>query len=498
MSNETEKQNHEDNRIDHNSTPPAHQFGPNKSEENMQNLGAAASNASSESLETSASIKIKAPSPQLITATQLNDERYIKFGFFFLLITLGVFSIWAIFAPLSSALLSTGEVVVNSYRKSIQHYEGGIVENIYVKNGDKVSAGAPLIRLDAIKAEARQVSNRKRLLTAKAELERLLAEQNFATNLTFSEELEELSRGDPDTASALIQQRQLFTARLSAFNQEQEALKTRTEQTRQQISGLSLQTQFLKEQVSSLKQEQHAFTTLFQEGLGDGQRARELNRSVLSALNELARLESETARLKIQLTEMDLQAASRKQDYLKDVGERIRTMQSSYYDFQEIMETTTDQINRATIRAPESGVVVGMNVLTVGSVAAPGQTLLDIVPEHDTFVIEAKLMPQDINEVHIGQKADIRFSAFNANTTKVIEGKVIQISADRLINERDSMPYYLARIQVTKEGVSDMTADMELKPGMPAEVMIKRGDRTLFSYLIKPISDSFARSLKED
>jgi len=430
-------------------------------------------------------------------AVPTDDWRYIKFGLLFLLVTLGGFSVWAGFAPLGSALISSGEVVVDSYRKSIQHYEGGTVENIFVRNGDKVAAGDPLIQLDAIQSEAQQVSNHKRLLTTQAELERLVAEQNFETSLVFSDVLLVQARQDGDIQSALAQQQQLHSARIKAFTQEQDALRTRIEQTRQQITGLSQQSEIFNEQIDSLQKEQQAFLTLFEEGLGDGQRARELDRSILSTQNEMARIDSEISRLKIQITETELQIATRKQDYLKDVGERIRQAQSNYYNFQENLQIATDRVDRSVIRSPEAGIVVDMQVHTIGSVAPPGQTLLDLVPEHDTYVVEAKLMTQDINEIYVGQKADIRFSAFNANMTKVIEGVVINVSADRLLNERDNSPYYLARIRITDQGVKDMAEDMELKPGMPAEVMILRGDRTLFSYLIKPIADSFARSLKE-
>lgn len=426
-----------------------------------------------------------------------DDGRYIKFGLLFLLITLGGFSVWAGFAPLGSALISSGEVVVNSYRKSIQHYEGGIVEKIFVKNGDKVVAGDPLIELDALQFKAQQTSNQKRLFTTQAELERLVAEQVFENKLVFSDVLLDHAKQDSDIHNALEQQQQLHSARLKAFLQEQDALGARVEQTDQQISGLGQQSAIIKEQIVLLQKEQQAFSTLFEEGLGDGQRARELDRSILSTQNELGRIESEISRLKIQITETDFQIATRKQDFLKDVGERIRQAQSNYYNFQESLQIASDRVNRSIIRSPEAGIVVDMQVHTIGSVAPPGRSLLDLVPEHDTFVVETKLNTQDINDVYVGQKADIRFSAFNSNLTKVIEGEVINISADRLLNERENTAYYLTRIRITDNGLKDMAEDMELKPGMPAEVMILRSDRTLFSYLIKPIADSFARSLKE-
>ena len=431
------------------------------------------------------------------SAVPTDDNRYIKFGLLFLLLTLGGFSIWAAFAPLGSAIISAGEVVVDSHRKSIQHYEGGIVENIFVKSGDLVAAGDPLIKLESIQFTAQQISSQKRLLTTKAELERLIAEQSFNTSLVFSEELLEHAELDVDIKNALDQQQQLHKARLKAFMQEQDALRTRIEQTRQQITGLTQQSEIINEQIVSLQAERQAYATLFDEGLGDGQRARELDRSVLGTQNDVARIESDILRMKIQITETELQIATREQDYLKEVGERIRQAQNDYYNFQENQQIAADRAKRAVIRSPEAGIVVDMQVHTIGSVASPGQTLLELVPEQDTFVVEAKINTQDINEVYVGQKADIRFSAFSASMTKIIEGEVIHVSADRLLNERDNAPYYQARIRVTEQGVSDMSEDMALKPGMPAEVMILRADRTMFSYLIKPIADSFARSFKE-
>ncbi len=430
-----------------------------------------------------------------------DDKKYVRFGLIFLLLTLGLFSTWAALAPLSSALVSQGEVVVDSYRKSIQHFQGGVIEGIFVRNGDEVVAGQPLIQLETTQTEAQRNSNEKRLYSAKAELERLYAEQNFQSTLTFSQDLQEKAAHDSDIANELIQQQQQLDARLSAFNQEKEAFETQISQTKQQIKGLNEQIQIQEQQVTLLTEEEKAFSTLFEEGLGDGQRARELKRTILSTKNEIGRLNSETARFSILITETELQIAKRKQEHLKEVGERIRTAQNSYYDFQERLEITNDLIEKSTIRAPESGIIVDLQIHTIGSVAPPGGTLLDIVPLKDSFIVEAKLMPQDINDVYNGQIADIRFSAFNSRVTKIIEGEVINVSADRLLNERDQTPYYLARIKVTEQGTKDMenslTDGMELKPGMPAEVMIRRGERTMFSYLLKPISDSFARSLKE-
>ncbi|MCO4785271.1 HlyD family type I secretion periplasmic adaptor subunit [Marinomonas atlantica] len=427
-----------------------------------------------------------------------NDRRYVKFGLIFLLITLGTFTLWGTTAPLNSALIAPGEVVVDSYRKTIQHYEGGIVEKIYVRNGDYVKTGAPLIKLENTQFQAQLESSYKRLQIAKAELERLEAEQNLSDDLTFSQALQDAAKGDQDVASALKQQGALLNARISAYRQEADSLETRLEQTDEQVKGLNAQISGLEQQLELLNEEEQAYTTLYNEGLGDNNRARELNRSIISTQNEINKIKSDIARLKIQKTETQFQIATRKQDFLKDVGDRVKQTQASYFDIQEKYQVAQDRVERSIIRAPEDGTIVDMKVHTVGSVANSGRPLMDLVPLEDNFVIESRVMTNDINDVHIGQFADIRFSAFNSRVTKVIQGEVVNVSADRLQPEQQNQPpYYLARLKITDKGREDMNEDMRLIPGMPAEVMIRRGERTLFSYLMKPLTDSFARSLTE-
>ncbi|WP_417551907.1 HlyD family type I secretion periplasmic adaptor subunit [Marinomonas fungiae] len=427
-----------------------------------------------------------------------NDGKYIKFGVIFLILTLGIFTLWGTTAPLNSALIAPGEVVVDSYRKTIQHYEGGIIEQIFVRNGDNVKAGDPLIQLENAQFRAQLENSHKQLQITRAELERLNAEQNLKAKITFSDSLQQAAQEDQDIADALKQQSNLLSARISAYQQEANSLETRLEQTDEQASGMQEQIEGLSLQLKLLKEEEEAYTTLYNEGLGDNNRARELNRSILSTQNEISKLKSDISRLKIQNTETELQIATRKQDFLKDVGDRLKQTQATYFDLKEKYQVAQDRVERSIVRAPEDGTIVDMKVHTIGSVANSGQPLMDLVPIEDSFVVESRVMTNDINDIHIGQLADIRFSAFNTAITKVIEGEVINVSADRLKQQEDQAPYYLARIKVTEKGHVDMTNDdMQLIPGMPAEVMIRRGERTLFSYIIKPLKDSFARSLKE-
>ncbi|WP_078745374.1 HlyD family type I secretion periplasmic adaptor subunit [Oceanospirillum multiglobuliferum] len=437
------------------------------------------------------------PVNKLPSSVPMNDRFYIIVGTLILLLSLGTFTIWAAFAPLSSAVMAQGEVMVDSYRKSIQHLEGGLVANIYVRNGDLVQAGDALVQLDTTVWTGETESNRKRMFSTLMQLERLRSEQISSQDVIFSETVLSASENDSDLKGVLEQNRQLYHARVKAHKQEQEALRSRAAQAREQIEGLTDQQKIISEQIALLESEYEAYTTLLNEKLGDGQRARELNRQILSSKNEYARLRSEIARTELVASEYDVQLINSQQNYLKDIGERIQAAQADYFDTQERYRISLNRLNRAVIRAPESGYIVGMKIHTIGSVIRPGDTLMDLVPEKDKFVVETRVATNDINSLHQGQKADIRFSAFNQRTTKVIEGEVVSISADRLINEKTGEAYYLTRIKVTEKGRADMDKDMNLIPGMPAEVMIRREDRTMFSYLLKPIADSFARSFRE-
>ncbi|MFK7160103.1 HlyD family type I secretion periplasmic adaptor subunit [Marinospirillum sp. MEB164] len=438
-------------------------------------------------------------------------DSYIKGGFLFLIFTLGIFTAWAALAPLSSAIIAHGEVVVENYRRTIQHLEGGIIERIYVRDGDRVEAGQPLLQLQTTQWDAEQEMTRKRLLTTQAEWERLQIEQeiieslddfNLPANLgqrelNLSAALLEEARLDEEVMQVVRQQRQLFRARLAAFAQQQQSLVSRIEQIQQQVLGLEEQQAILQEQIQATEEEQRAFATLFDEGLADGQRARDLRRTLLDLRNRAAGHRSEIARMNLQAIETQLQITANRQNYLKEVGERHRDVQSNYFDLQERMRVTSDALRRATLTAPDAGTVVDLQVHTLGSIARPGTTLLELVPDNEAFVVEARIETVDVNHLFIGQLADIRFSAFNQRLTKVIEAEVVNISADRLLDERSGMAYYLVRLRVTDQGRADMNRDMDLKPGMPAEVMIRRGERTMFSYLFKPLSDAFARALTE-
>lgn len=423
-------------------------------------------------------------------------NRYIRIGLFIIIVGFGGFAFWATFAQLGSAVISPGEVVQESYRKTIQHYEGGIVENIAVRDGDLVKAGDLLVKLETTQWEGELRSASQSMYSHLIELERLQHEQQLAKNLEFSQRVIDAAAESEDLQSVLRQQKRLYTARIESYNKEQQSLSSRIAQTQVLVKGLEEQRGLLQEQIKLINEEQKAYATLQDERLGDGTRARELARQALSLRNEAARLKAEQERTRLQASEVEVQLANNEQTFQKEVGERIRTTQNAYFEAQERFLIMQDRVNRSSIRAPEAGYIVNMQLHTIGGITNSGQNILDLVPVGDQFVVETKIATQDINSVFIGQKADIRFSAFDQRTTPSVEGEVIHISADSILDEKTGMNYYLTRVRVTEHGAAKLE-NLRLIPGMPAEVMLRREDRTFLSYLMKPLVDSFTRSFKE-
>ncbi len=426
----------------------------------------------------------------------LDASRYIRIGLFIVLFGFGGFGFWAVFAQLGSAVISPGEVVLESYRKTIQHYEGGIVKSIAVRDGDLVQEGDLLVQLDTTQWEGEMRSSSQNMFSNLIELERLQHEQQLAEKLEFSDRVLNAAAESADLQSVLVQQKRLYAARIESYTQEQQTLESRKQQTLALVRGLEEQRKLLKEQITLINQEQKAYATLQDERLGDGTRARELARQALSLRNEAARLKADQERTLLQASEVDVQLASNQQNFQKEVGERIRTAQNNYFEAQERFLVMQDKVSRSSIRAPEAGYIVNMQLHTLGGITSSGQDILDLVPMSDNFVVEARIQTQDINSVFVGQKSDIRFPAFDQRTTPSVEGEVVHISADSLTDQQSGMNYYLTRVKVTAKGAQDL-AKLKLIPGMPAEVMLRRESRTFLSYLMKPLADSFTRSFKE-
>lgn len=425
-----------------------------------------------------------------------SDKGYRRLGFFILLIAFGGFGVWALTASLAIAVVAPGSVSMESFKRTVQHLEGGIVRELLVEDGDKVEAGDPLVILSDTQARSQLDIARSQYLINRAMELRLLAEQQGADSLEFPAELTESDRARVQQVLAV--QRSLFVARRESLQGALDSLDEQVQQMRNQIEGLESQIGINRQRVSSLKSEAEDFRSLFREGLGDNQRLRELERQVLEYEGRIAEHRSQIASLKSQISENQLQKEVRRQEFQSEVGEQLRNAQAQIAEAEERITSLTDQVNRTTIEAPVSGTVVGRQVHTIGAVIRGGDPIMDIVPAGDGFVVEARVPNRDIDNIFIGQSATIRFSAFNQRLTNEIDGEIIHVSADSFEDEATGQMYYKARVRVTEEGEKDMTEQMQLLSGMPAEVLIRTGERTFASYIAKPITDMLARAMREE
>lgn len=423
-----------------------------------------------------------------------NDLPIRRIGYAALFVTFGLFGSWATFAPLNSAALATGVVTVKSYRKTVQHLEGGIVKAIYVRDGDQVTAGDVLLELDGTQTLAELEMVRSQLIASVALGARLIAERDELKAVNFNQDAHS---NDPRVLEAQLNETQVFQARRSAHLGEIGVLQKRAVQLDEQIRGINAVIAGKQKESAFYEEEVGDLSALLKEGFVDKQRLREQQRNSVRLLSEIAELRSSIAGARLQIGETELQMMQLNKKFIADVVTQQSEVQTKIFDLSERAAAISDRVDRIRVRAPETGMVMGMQVHTVGGVIAPGTPLLDLVPASEDLVVEAQISPMDIDRIAIGKLADIRFSAFKSATTPVVEGRLSQISADRLINEQTGAPYYLGRVELTEKG-RKLLGKLTLVPGMPAEVLINTGERTLLNYLVQPATNAFARSLIED
>lgn len=425
-----------------------------------------------------------------------SDKGYRKLGYAILIIALGGFVLWSVTASLAVAVVAPGNVSMESFKRTVQHLEGGIVRELLVQDGDKVEAGQPLVILSDTQVRSQLEIAQSQYYINRAMEARLLAEQQGAEELEMPEELMSVESDRIQQVTAV--QQSLFVARRQSLQGTLDAMDQQIIQMQEQIDGMGSRISVNNQRINSLRSEAEDFRSLYREGLGDNQRLRELERQILQYQGENAEFESNIAQLRSQISENRMQKETTLQEFQSEVGEQLRDAQSQIAQAEEQITSLTDQVNRTVIHAPVSGTIVGRQVHTIGAVVRPGDPIMEVVPSDDGFVVEARVPTRDIDNLFIGQLAEIRFSAFNQRLTNIIDGEIIHLSADSFEDEATGQRYYKARIRVTDEGKKDMTEQMHLLSGMPAEVMIRTGERTFASYIGKPITDMLARAIRED
>ena len=424
----------------------------------------------------------------------IDDAPARRIGYLMLLVTFGLFGGWATLAPLDSAALAPGVVTVKSYRKTVQHLEGGIVRELRVHDGDLVKAGDVLLVLDNTQARSEMEAMRSQLVAALELQARLEAERD---GLPEPVAVHSLDPSDPRVREARDSEARIFQTRRTSLLGEVGLQETTIGQIEEQIRGLKNIIASKQALAASYEEEIVDLRALLAEGYVDKQRLREQERSLSRLRAEIAESQSGIAQARVHADEAKLKILQLKKTFASEVAGLLGDTRSKVYELRERLATLQDRDQRTDIVAPESGMVMGMTVHTLGAVVSPGTALLDIVPANEELIVEAQVSPMDIDRIALGKLASMRFSAFKSGTTPVIEGQLVQLSADRLTNKDTGAAYYLARVALTDNGRRTL-GSLTLVPGMPVEVLLNTGERTLLQYLMQPASNAFARSLIED
>ena len=409
----------------------------------------------------------------------------------------GGFLLWAALAPLDEGVPTQGMVTLDSKRKMVQHLSGGIVKEVLVQEGQQVKEGDPLMRLDGAVAKSNYEAVRQRYLGYRTMQSRLFAEQAGHDVIDWHPDVK-AAMSDPLIKQQVSTQQQLIQARRAALAADLQGIEENSQGLKEQFNSYQNILVQRRSQLGLLSEELNNTRGMVKEGYAPRNRQLELERMVAESNAAIADLMGNSLRISRQISELTQRTVARKQEYRKEIESQLADITREVQSDAEKFVAVTADLDRMEIKAPATGQVVGLTVQTVGAVLQPGQKLLDVVPDNQTLLLEAHIPPHLIDKVQAGLPADIRFNSFAHSPQLVVEGKVLSVSGDLLSDpQQPQYAYYLARVQVTPTGMKTL-GQRQMQPGMPAEVVIKTGERSLLTYLLHPLTKRLAASLKEE
>jgi len=427
--------------------------------------------------------------------TRFSIKRHLIVGLSVVILLAGGLGGWASTAQISGALIAPGSIVVESNVKKVQHPTGGVVGELRAHDGDLVKAGDVVVRLDDTVTKASLAIVTKNLDGLWARAARLEAEQRGLDKITFPPMLTDRA-SDPEVKAVMASEAKLFEVRVNGRTGQKAQLRERIVQLNEEIAGLSAQEKAKDQEIELVQKELTGVSDLYDKHLVQLSRLTTLQRDAARLSGERAQYIASRAQAKGKITETELQIIQVDKDVVSDVSKDLRETNDTIGEFVERKVTAEDQLRRVDIRAPQAGMVLQSSVHTVGGVITAGDAIMLIVPQADDLQVEAKVNPQDIDKLQLGQKTLLRLSAFNQRTTPELNGVVTRVSPDTTTDQRTGQPYYTIRVSMPPEEIQRL-GDVKLIPGMPVEAFVQTGDRTLLSYLIKPLSDQLMRAFRE-
>lgn len=413
-------------------------------------------------------------------------------------IAVGGLGIWGTTAPIASAVIVQGDIVVSSKRKEIQHLYGGTVGKILARDGDIVKAGDILIELDARKADSRYALARSSYFSMLATRARIKAERDDLEKIDFPEELLVARTSDPDLAVLIESHSRVFETKRHEFEGQHKLMLQRRAQLDDEISGLTAEKIAVEAQTNLAVSELVVLEKLYNQGYTTRARLLTFRREKAQLAGSLGKINGQIARANKQIGSIEMRILQQEKERDKEIAAELRETEQRLYDAKEGFISAEAEQASLKVRAPVNGAVVSSRVHTIGGVIRSGDTLMEIVPKDDKLIVEVHVRPVDIDDISIGQETEVRLSAFKQRDMPSLYGKVFYISADRAIDKQTGEAHYIVHVAIAPESLKQLGQTHRLVPGMPAEAMIQTGERTAMAYLLEPIADSVNRAWREN
>ena len=437
------------------------------------------------------------PPPQPRSRPTWSARGPVLLGIFALILLVGGFGIWSWTARIAGAVVSSGQVEVEQRRQVVQHPDGGVVADILIHDGETVTGGQPLIRIDGALLNTELVIVEGQYFEILARRGRLEAERADGTRIVFPEELVATAEQRPELKALMDGQSSLFAARLDTLKQSLGQLAKQAEQVESQIGGIDAQASALQKQRDFISQELRDQRSLLEKGLAQAPRVLALEREAARLDGQLGEITATRARAVTQLAEIDLSRLEKSATYREAAETELRDLGYRELELAERRRSLIEQVSRLEIRAPVSGVVQELQVTTPRSVIRPADPIMFIIPQDRPLVVVARVATINVDEVHPGQQVVLRFSSFSSRTTPEIDGVLSRVSPDTLVDQATQVPYYRAEVTIPATELEKLKG-LDLVPGMPVEVYIQTGERSPMAYLVKPLSDYFIRAFREN
>ena len=429
---------------------------------------------------------------------QTDTRAPARLGFWVLIVGFGLFLAWAAWAPLDEGVVAPATVSVEMRRKTIQHLQGGVIKEVLVGEGQRVKRGDTLVVLDDAAVRASFESIRQNYLSQRAMESRLLAEATGKSGIDFHPDL--LGAADPVAQQLMAVQRQVLASRQAALRAEMDAGQQSIAGYENQSAGLQRMLASRRQQAEIQSRQLGSVQALSAEGYAPRNQALQLEQQQAELMSALTDLEKNIQGAKSAALEVRLRLTQRQQEYLREVSSQLAEVRREVQANQERLAAITADLGRMVLKSPVDGQVVGLVLAQAGAgVVTPGQKLMDIVPEGETLLLDAKVPPHVIDRIQVGENAEVRFSSFADSPTLVVHGRLVSLGGDAMSEQVGAamMTYYLARVELTPEGVKAL-GGRNLQPGMPAEVLIKTGERSLLTYMLHPMLKRVAAAMTEE